>query len=248
MEEIEKQTEENEKQSFVFYRSFYEVGKKLSPEDKVLFYEGICDYGFNGIEPQFKGTLEMLWMLIKPQMTANIKRYQNGKKGGAPKGNTNAKKQHETTLKQPSKTTETTKNNQKQPNDNVNVNVNVNDNVNVNVNDNKKEIYKEKKQPSFDKENAFIEFWKCYPRKVNKSKAKDKFMSICKSKKMFDIIMNALRVHVQSNDWKKDNGQFVPYPTTWLNGKRWEDEIEVPPAKEQRGEYEYDEREDDICF
>ena len=25
-------------------------------------------------------------------------------------------------------------------------------------------------------------------------------------------------------EWKKDNGQFIPYPTSWLNQKRWEDE------------------------
>ena len=66
--------------------------------------------------------------LIKPQILANNERYENGKKGGAPKGNQNAKKQ----LKQPMVDF---KNNSKQPN----VNVNENENVNVNKKENKKE-------------------------------------------------------------------------------------------------------------
>jgi hypothetical protein len=28
----------------------------------------------------------------------------------------------------------------------------------------------------------------------------------------------------QSTDWLKDNGQFIPFPSTWLNQRRWEDE------------------------
>lgn len=54
----------------------------------------------------------MAFNFIKPQIDRNNRRYENGKKGGAPKGNTNAGKP---VKKQP-------KNNQKQPNVNENVN------------------------------------------------------------------------------------------------------------------------------
>ncbi|TBV01264.1 hypothetical protein DNK34_21550 [Pseudomonas dryadis] len=37
--------------------------------------------------------------------------------------------------------------------------------------------------------------------------------------------MAALPKHCQRPDWLKDNGQFVPLPASWLNGKRWEDEL-----------------------
>ena len=30
----------------------------------------------------------------------------------------------------------------------------------------------------------------------------------------------------------KDNGQYIPYPTTWLNQKRWEDELNDPNVPE----------------
>lgn len=38
-------------------------------------------------------------------------------------------------------------------------------------------------------------------------------------------ILAALEKHKKSEDWKKDAGKFIPYPATWLNGRRWEDEL-----------------------
>jgi len=28
----------------------------------------------------------------------------------------------------------------------------------------------------------------------------------------------------KSNEWTENKGQFIPYPSTWLNQHRWEDE------------------------
>ena len=32
-------------------------------------------------------------------------------------------------------------------------------------------------------------------------------------------------MHKRLDQWKKDSGRFVPYPATWLNNRRWEDEL-----------------------
>lgn len=37
-------------------------------------------------------------------------------------------------------------------------------------------------------------------------------------------MMSSLEQFRGSKDWLKDNGQYIPYPSTWLNQKRWEDE------------------------
>jgi hypothetical protein len=37
-------------------------------------------------------------------------------------------------------------------------------------------------------------------------------------------ILACVQRQAQSKDWRKDGGQFIPYPATWLNGKRWGDE------------------------
>lgn len=122
-----------ERESFVFYRSFRDAFRALDKDVRLRMYEAIIDYGLDLIEPHFEDIEKVLWTLIRPQLEANNKRFENGCKGGAPIGNQNARKQpknnQKITEKQP-------KNNQKQPN----VNENVNENVNVNENINTKEI------------------------------------------------------------------------------------------------------------
>ena len=84
---------------FVFYKSFYEAVKQLqNAEDKCIIYQAICDYSFYDIEPTLDGVTAIIWTLIKPQIDANIKKRNDGKRGGAPKGNSNAKKQPKTTI------------------------------------------------------------------------------------------------------------------------------------------------------
>ena len=36
--------------------------------------------------------------------------------------------------------------------------------------------------------------------------------------------MTALDCQCKQPDWKKNGGQFIPHPSTWLNNRRWEDE------------------------
>ena len=40
--------------------------------------------------------------------------------------------------------------------------------------------------------------------------------------------MFGLRKQIASDEWKRDGGRFIPHPATWLNGKRWEDEVSEP--------------------
>ena len=83
------------------------------------------------------------------------------------------------------------------------------------------------------KEEWFSEFWQAYPKKRNKARAKQAFFRIKKIEKVFPVMMQALGRQKASADWQKDGGQYIPLPTTWLNGERWEDveQVEVqPPA------------------
>lgn len=114
-----------EKDSFVFYRSFFTAIDRLPTEAQAEVYRAIALYGLDHSEPaNLSPVAAIMWDLIKPQLDANWKRFENGKKGGAPRGNSNARKYPKTTEKQP-------KNNLKQPN--VNDNVNVKENANANV-------------------------------------------------------------------------------------------------------------------
>ena len=73
-------------------------------------------------------------------------------------------------------------------------------------------------------ETPFDIFWRAYPRKTGKGDARKKFAKAL-TKTSFENIMAALGKVKASAQWQKDDGQFVPYPATWLNQERWDDEV-----------------------
>ena len=79
----------------------------------------------------------------------------------------------------------------------------------------------------------FLSFYKAYPNKVAKKKAQEAWNKLEKVEDMttlFSTFLGAIEKQKQAKEIKKANGEFVsewPNPATWLNGKRWEDEIDV---------------------
>lgn len=67
--------------SFVFYRSFFEAISLMPPEIQAEVYPALVEYALNGKEP--KGLTDIakgVFILIKPNIDASITRYENGKK------------------------------------------------------------------------------------------------------------------------------------------------------------------------
>ena len=73
-------------------------------------------------------------------------------------------------------------------------------------------------------EEQFEEFYKNYPKKVKKQDVKKWFKKNKPSNELFSSMMSSLEQFRGSKDWLKEKGQFIPYPSTWLNQRRWEDE------------------------
>lgn len=92
---------------------------------------------------------------------------------------------------------------------------------------NTKEIYKER----------FETFYKEYPKKVSKQKTLQWFIKHKPDEELFNKIMSSLQKQKKTKSWLKDNGQYIPFPTTWLNGERWEDEIDIEDNNEDRRVY-----------
>lgn len=69
----------------------------------------------------------------------------------------------------------------------------------------------------------FSDFWEEYPRKTAKADAQKAFAKIKVDDDLMEKIMDALFAAKESEAWVKDGGKFIPYPATWLNGRRWED-------------------------
>jgi len=72
---------------------------------------------------------------------------------------------------------------------------------------------------------GFEEFWAAYPKKVGKVSAIKIWSKINPPK---DKILEALKWQSASDQWNKNNRQFVPNPATYLNQGRWEDEKPDP--------------------
>lgn len=77
---------------------------------------------------------------------------------------------------------------------------------------------------------AFLIFYDAYPKKKGREKAEKSWAKINPNDELIAKIMSALDRAKQSRDWLKDGGQYVPYPASWLNGRRWEDEINSTPS------------------
>lgn len=71
--------------SFVMYRSFWEAGKGMSNEDRLAFYDALCKYCFEDVEPELSGVPQMAFLMAKPNVDASNKNYdkcvENGKYG-----------------------------------------------------------------------------------------------------------------------------------------------------------------------
>ncbi|MGH8388185.1 MAG: YdaU family protein [Pseudomonas sp.] len=78
------------------------------------------------------------------------------------------------------------------------------------------------------KEDLFPKFWALYPRKQDKAKAQKAWTKLKVTDDLFAVICKGLSAQVVSADWIKEGGKYIPMPTTWLNGKRWEDEVLLP--------------------
>ena len=83
---------------------------------------------------------------------------------------------------------------------------NENENENININD------------------KFNLFWKAYPKKKAKQDAEKAFLKLNPDVELLQTMLSSINTAKTTEDWLKEKGKFIPYPATWLDGKRWTDE------------------------
>lgn len=119
-----------------------------------------------------------------------------------------------------------------------------NDNDNENENDNERIVddsYHDscgvgkkpvlvKKQDAVD---GFDAFWAVYPRHESKAVARKAWNKLKPSAELQEIMGKALMRQKQSPQWNKDGGQYIPYASTWLNQRRWEDEVKINDTQDE---------------
>jgi hypothetical protein len=85
-----------------------------------------------------------------------------------------------------------------------------------------------------DRMDDFEKFYSNYPNKKNKPQAKKTWIKLNKEKKLpsLDVLLSAIKQNIKYNPhWKEK--RFTPHPSSFLNGERWEDEIDIPKYNPQ---------------
>ena len=192
-----------ERGQFTFYRSFFvaisRIRKKSARAD---IYDAVCRYALDGILPdmdKLEDAPAIVFDLIRPVLDAGIRKAASNSKGKI--------------VFDVSQNAVCTASSQHLTLDNKG----------------EKDAEK-KKENEIEIENecltpgAFDVFWKAYPRKINKQEARQAFAKVSTP---VETLTRAVAKQKLSAQWKADGGRYIPYPATWLNQRRWEDEL--PP-------------------
>ena len=186
------------------WTSFREVISALNDSEKGRLFDAMLMYTETGEEPQeFKGNERFLWPVAKQGIDQTAQKCDklrgNGLLGGRPNTKQNQTKANET------------KQNQTEANESLK------------EKEKDKDKDKTKKRPPIPPK-GFDEFWSVYPKKVDKQHALKAYEKILPDDALIARMISSVKVWKNSEQWTKDNGQFIPNPATWLNGHRWEDE------------------------
>lgn len=164
----------------------------------------------NGEENTFDGVAGMFYQVLRAQYIRQYGFQQNGSDGGRPpKGGIEKEGREEIT---PLSTVETP--------------------VFLREENKRGEGYKidslshSSAKPQRLSDEDFAVFWKAYPRKESKVQARKGF---AKADVRLDMLLQALEAQKQTGQWQSDGGRFIPYASTWLNQKRWEDDLPAQP-------------------
>lgn len=224
----------DEKKSFVFYDEWFEYLEDLDAEELASFVENLRRLRSGDETNESSKAVRLLLKMVRQQLRRDADKYEKVKekrteslkKANRAKANATADAQN---LQMQENFCECTQDfaNAVQMGA-VNVNDNVNDNVNGSL------LRKDINTPPISplkgdgctgervKEEGFEEFWKLYPRKVDKKKARTAWNKI--PHKLYQCIFSNIVTMAASEEWRKGGGRYVPHPSTYLNGARWEDE------------------------
>lgn len=186
---------QNKRDSFIFYRSFFDASKCLKTEEKAQLFDAICSYALDEKVEQLDGTAYGMFQLVKPQLDANRKRFENG------------------CVKKQKRSKKEAKKKQTKSKIEANVNVNVNPNVNENLN-------LESKSKSLN----FETFWNFYTPvagrdgksidKGSKADAKKSYEKAIALNFSHETIMKALEFYLREC---QKNARFTKHAVSWLN-------------------------------
>lgn len=204
-----------DRNSFVLYKDFNSTIQKLSDEQAGKLIKAVYEFNLTGIVPELDFTLDIVITPLIEQFKRDHAKYQ----ARCNRNKENAKKRWDKTVPD-NKQADATACDRMQ--------MDAKHAVSVSVSDSDSDNKKTKGFYTYD----FESFWSIYPKKKGKGGAFASWKKI-KNRPDTNEIISAVQSQSKSDDWKKDNGQFIPNPQTWLNQRRWEDEGFLMKSEEE---------------
>lgn len=225
------------KPGVMFYFDIRPCIRRLSLEDKGQLFESILDYAENGVEPELDGALGVAWDFIQPRIDRDSEQYeQKTEKTKYAAFTREVRKQgHDAITFDAWKALPETARHQMMSGDGLEASDDIGrypttTTTTTSTSTSTSTILScPSAKPPRLSDDDFEVFWKAYPRKESKAAAKKAF---AKASVPLDILLQALETQQQSDQWRRNNGQYIPYAGTWLNQKRWEDEMPAQVEQE----------------
>lgn len=228
--------------SFIFYKSYFEAADKLPAEEFKRFIGALVKYALYGEEPENDDFVtSALLAAVRPSLDRSAKNYENGKKGGRPEKpnetEINQTKPNETESKRSKGYLYYSLSSSSYLNSLNTLSSSTSDEVGgaLQMQDAESDGFSKtkKKKQNGDEVGGFETFWEAYPKKNGKKDALKAFGKINPDGKLLQTMLEAIERQKQSDQWQIHSGQFIPLPATWLNGARWEDETVTNTDKAQ---------------
>ena len=196
---------------FHCYHSYRRRCEKLDDKELGGLFRALMEYSETGVRPELDGRLSIAFDFIADDIDrAKIaygnrckKNAENGKRGGRPKENDAEESEETQSVFSVSDKSQKSEKSQSESE--------------------RKRKRNTPLPPEGETRALFAAFWDAYPKKKGKGYAEAAFAKAI-TKTDLHTMLTALQTHKKSTDWQKDGGQYIPYPATWLNGQRWEDE------------------------
>lgn len=179
------------------------VTQELQPDEKGRLIDAIVAYD-NGED--WRSIITGNERFVFPSYKARIERWQEV---------------CESRKTKPAEDTDSDKTQQKKQNATKKTKVNKTHKDNDKDNDNDKDINNISPRPP-DTDRRFEKFWSVYPRHEGKQDARKAFDKLKVDNALLETMVNAILKQKQSDQWSEP--RYIPHPSTWLNGHRWEDE------------------------
>lgn len=238
--------------SIKLWKSYIDAARYLPDAERLAYYDALFAYGIYEEDPQLEGVAAAMFMLTKPNIDATIAKTVASKKATEARWNASETK---ATDKQTDATDM-----RSVCDDNAKCMPDVCDSNATDMRsvcqkreeriENREERVENREIPPYippegdsvtvqeHPDDDFEAFWSLYPKKKSKGDARKAWKQLKPSTTTVRAIMAKLQELINSRDWKRENGQFIPYPATWLRAEGWNDEVSSAPESKP-WEYDY---------